>query len=68
MLRIIKQVDSQIPVVIYSAWPDVQERLAGTRADRYVLKSSDLSELVSNVKEMIRSRVKTVREPVYRRA
>lgn len=47
--------DNQLPVIINSAYSHYKENFMSWSADAYVVKSSDLSELIEKVEELLGS-------------
>lgn len=47
------EINRQVPVIINTAYPSYQESFTAWSADAYVVKSSDLSELMGKIKELL---------------
>ena len=60
LLRGILQDRPEIAVILNSAYPGYKQHFASWSADRYVVKSSDLSELKEAVSSALRDRVHAV--------
>lgn len=50
--------DRQIPVILYTAYPQYQENFMTWGAEEYLIKSSDLTELKKKVREVLDRRKK----------
>ncbi|MBT8328741.1 MAG: response regulator [Desulfofustis sp.] len=53
VLRQIKMLDSTVPVILNSAYQEFKQDLGAWASDEYVVKSSDIGELMSAVKKHI---------------
>jgi two-component SAPR family response regulator len=53
VLRQIKMVDSTVPVILNSAYQEFKQDLGAWASDEYVVKSSDIGELMSAVAKHI---------------
>ena len=53
VLRQIKMVDASVPVILNSAYQEFKQDLGAWASDEYVVKSSDISELMGAVKKHI---------------
>lgn len=53
VLRRMKTIDSSIPVILSSAFPEFKQDLGAWASDEYVVKSSDLDQLKSVVRRYI---------------
>ena len=53
VLRQIKMVDSAVPVILNSAYQEFKQDLGAWASDEYVVKSSDISELMTAVEKHI---------------
>ncbi len=51
VLRQIKMVDSSIPVILNSAYQEFKQDLGAWASDEYVVKSSDIGELMAAVQK-----------------
>ena len=51
VLRQIKMVDSSVPVILNSAYQEFKQDLGAWASDEYVVKSSDISELMAAVQK-----------------
>lgn len=47
--------DRKIPVILYSAYSAYQDNFLSWAADAYIVKSADLSELKSKIRELLKS-------------
>ena len=53
VLRQIKMVDSKVPVILNSAYQEFKQDLGAWASDEYVVKSSDIGELMAAVEKHI---------------
>jgi DNA-binding response OmpR family regulator len=53
VLRQIKMVDSTVPVILNSAYQEFKQDLGAWASDEYVVKSSDIGELMAAVEKHI---------------
>ncbi len=51
VLRKIKQVDADVPVIICTAYPDYKHELGAWASEEYIVKSADLSDLKEAVRK-----------------
>lgn len=56
VLRQIKMIDPQIPVILSSAYHEYKQDLGAWASDEYVVKSADLDVLKQTVKKLIGSK------------
>jgi len=54
VLRKMKMVDSAIPVILNSAYPQFKHDLGTWASDAYIVKSGDISDLKDAVKNLLR--------------
>lgn len=54
VLRQMKMLDPDVPVVLSSAYQEYKQDLGAWASDEYVVKSADLSELKSVVKRLVK--------------
>ena len=60
------EIDSRIPVVIYTGDSSFQENFRAWVADAYVLKSSKLEELVETIRQILARRRRPAEAPGFR--
>jgi DNA-binding NarL/FixJ family response regulator len=53
--------DRQVPIILNTAFPQYSQNFMTWAADAYVIKSSDLSELKHNIREVLEKREKLER-------
>jgi len=53
VLRRIKEINSNLPVILSSAYQEFKQDLASWASDDYIVKSSNLDELKASVKKML---------------
>ena len=53
LLDKIRKEDKKIPIIIYSAYGEFTQNFSTWAADEYLVKSSDLTEFKSKVKELL---------------
>lgn len=57
LLDKIRKEDKDIPIIIYSAYNEFTQNFSTWAASEYLVKSSDLTEFKSKVKELLSSRI-----------
>ncbi len=53
VLRRIKDINSGLPVILSSAYPEFKQDLASWASDDYIVKSANLDELKASVKRLL---------------
>ncbi len=53
VLRRIKEMNNQLPVILSSAYPEFKQDLSSWASDDYIVKSSDLTELKEAVRRLL---------------
>ena len=53
VLRSMKTIDADIPVVLSSAYPEFKQDLGAWASDEYIVKSSDLNSLRETIKRLL---------------
>jgi CheY-like chemotaxis protein len=52
-ISVLRKTNREIPVILCTAYGQHKQELASWAAERYIIKSSDLSDLMKNVKELL---------------